>query len=320
MDFEDIKAFVQLLKKVRSMRNNHFAFTSEHLSSKRSRHLRPRDLVIRNKSTADFEKTDSVLMKASIMQIEGYLQDITDIKAFVQLLKKVRSMRNNHFAFTSEHLSSKRSRHLRPRDLVIRNKSTADFEKTDSVLMKASIMQIEGYLQDITDIKTFVQLLKKVRSMRNNHFAFTSEHLSSKRSRHLRPRDLVIRNKSTADFEKTDSVLMKASIMQIEGYLQDITDIKAFVQLLKKVRSMRNNHFAFTSEHLSSKRSRHLRPRDLVIRNKRTADFEKTDSVLMKASIMQIEGYLQDITACQEKPEEYFPSYHVNPYDKAVQE
>ena len=86
MDFEDIKAFVQLLKKVRSMRNNHFAFTSEHLSSKRSRHLRPRDLVIRNKCTADFEKTDNVHMKASIMQIEGYLQDITGKIIFILYL------------------------------------------------------------------------------------------------------------------------------------------------------------------------------------------------------------------------------------------
>ncbi|KAK9199352.1 hypothetical protein WN944_014542 [Citrus x changshan-huyou] len=93
-------------------------------------------------------------------------------------------------------------------------------------------------------------------------------------------------------------------------------DIKAFVQLLKKVQSMRNNHFAFTNEHLSSKRSRHLRHRDLVIRNKYTADFEKTDSAHMKASIMQMECYLQEA----EKPEEYFPSYNVNPYDKAVQE
>ncbi|KAH9718760.1 hypothetical protein KPL71_022341 [Citrus sinensis] len=176
---------------------------------------------------------------------------------------------------------------------------------------------------DFEDIKAFVQLLKKVRSMRNNHFAFTSEHLSSKRSRHLRPRNLVIRNKSTADFEKTDSVLMKASIMQIEGYLQDITACQEKPE--EYFPSYHVNPYdkaVQENEHLSSKRSRHLRPRDLVIRNKSTADFEKTDSVLMKASIMQIEGYLQDITACSffSINEEYFPSYHVNPYDKAVQE
>ena len=78
MNFGDIKAFVQLLKKVQSMRNNHFAFTKEHLSSKRSRHLRHRDLVIRNKCTADFEKTNSAHMKDSTMQMECYLQEAID--------------------------------------------------------------------------------------------------------------------------------------------------------------------------------------------------------------------------------------------------
>ena len=86
MDFRDTKAFLQLLKEVRLMENNHFAFTNEHLSSDRGRDLDPMDPVIPNERVADFQKTGSVDMKAAIIQMGGYLEDITGKIIFILYL------------------------------------------------------------------------------------------------------------------------------------------------------------------------------------------------------------------------------------------
>lgn len=55
-------------------------------------------------------------------------------------------------------------------------------------------------------------MLKKVLSMKNNHFGFMNEHGSSNRGRELDHRDPAIPNDSTLDFKKTYGKHIKASI------------------------------------------------------------------------------------------------------------